>query len=327
MRRRQFISGLATAAAWPLLASAQQGERVRRVGLLQGGSDDAQSHPNSSAFAQRLQQLGWVEGQNLRIDYRWAEGNAERARKYAEELIALAPDVVLASSSSSLTPLLQATTTVPIVFVGVVDPVGAGFIESLSRPGGNATGFTFFDYDLSAKWLELLKQIGPRVKRAAILRDPTIASGIAQFAVIQYVAPSAGVELTSVDVRDETAMESAIARFARSGDGGVIVTASPLALAHRDQVVALLTRFKLPAVYFARQFVVRGGLAAYGVDTVDQFRRAASYVDRILRGEKPADLPVQAPTKYELALNLKAAKELGIEIPATLVARADEVIE
>jgi putative ABC transport system substrate-binding protein len=330
MRRREFITLIGGAAVpWPLAARAQQGERVRRIGVLQGGSDkdDPRSQSQIAAFLQALQQLGWTDGRNVKIDYHWPAGDADRARKYAAELVALAPDVILAASAVSLPPLLQVTRTVPIVFVGVVDPVGAGFVNSLARPGGSVTGFMLFEYDLSAKWLELLKQIAPGVTRAAVVRDPAITSGIGQFAVIQYVASSAGVDVSSVDVRDVPAIEPALAAFARTGNGGLIVAASPLSLVHREPIVALAARHKLPTVYFERAFVTGGGLVSYGPHVVDQYRRAASYVDRILKGEKPADLPVQAPTKYELVINLKTAKTLGLDVPPSLLVRADEVIE
>ena len=330
MRRREFLKIAGGAAvAWPLAARAQQGERTRRIGVLQGGGarDDPRLQSNTAAFLQALQQLGWTDGRNVKIDLRWPAGDADAARKYAAELVALAPDVILASGSVNLPPLLQAKRTVPIVFVGVVDPVGAGFVNSLARPGGNATGFSFFEYDLSAKWLELLKQVAPGATRAAVLRDPAITSGIGQFAVIQYVASSAGVDVSPIDVRDGPAIEPTLAAFARSGNGGLIVAASPLSLVHREVIVALATRHKLPTVYFDRTFITGGGLISYGPDVVDHYRRAAGYVDRILKGEKPADLPVQAPTKYELVINLKTAKALGLTIPPTLLGRADEVIE
>ena len=271
--------------------------------------------------------MGWTDGRNVRIDIRWGAGDADRIRKYAAELVALAPDVILATGSAAVGPLLQATRTVPIVFVHVADPVGAGFVESLARPGGNATGFTTFEYGMSGKWLELLKEIAPGVTRAAVLRDPAIAAGIGQFGAIQSVAPSLGVEVSPVDVRDAGEIERAVAAFARAPNGGLIVTASALAIVHRDLIITLAARHKLPAVYFARYFVTGGGLISYGPDLVDQYRRAAGYVDRILKGEKPADLPVQAPTKYELVINLKTAKALGLDVPPTLLARADEVIE
>jgi putative ABC transport system substrate-binding protein len=311
------------------VARAQQGERVRRIAVLQGGGDrdNPRSQLNIAAFLQTLQQLGWTDGRNVSVDYRWPAGDAEKARKYAAELVALAPDVILAVSIGSLAPLLQATRTVPIVFVAVSDPVGAGYVDSLSRPGGNATGFMLYEYDLSAKWLELLKEITPDVTRAAVLRDPAITAGIGQFAVIQYVSRSVGVEVSPVDVHDAPEIERRVAAFARSANGGLIVTASPLSFVHRELIVALATRHKLPAVYWERFFVAAGGLISYGPDQIDHFRGAAGYANRILNGEKPADLPVQAPTKYELVINLKTAKALGLTVPPTLLARADEVIE
>ena len=329
MRRREFFTLMGGAAAWPLAARAQQGERMRRIGVLPGGwdTDDLRSQPNISAFLQALQQLGWADGRNVKIDYRWPAGDADKARKYAAELVALAPDVILTISSVNMTALLQATRTVPIVFVAVVDPVGAGYVDSLSRPGGNTTGFLLFDYSLSTKWLELLKEVAPGVKRAAVLRDPTISSGPAQFGVIQAAAPSLGVEVSPVNVHDASEIERGVTAFARSGNGGLVVTGSPLSLVHRELIIALSARHKLPAIYFLRAFVTDGGLISYGPDVPDQARRAAGYVDRILRGEKPADLPVQAPTKYELVINLKTAKALGLEVPPMLLARADEVIE
>jgi putative ABC transport system substrate-binding protein len=330
MRRREFISLLGGAAAtWPLAAVAQQGERVRRIGVLISATmDDPEYQARVAAFHQGLQQLGWNDGRNVAIDTRWVTTNPDDIRKNAAGLAALAPDVILAGSgTATVAPLLQATRTVPIVFVVVIDPVGAGFIDSLARPGGNATGFTVFEYGMSGKWLELLKQLAPTLTRAAVLRDPTIASGIGQFAAVQAVAPSLGVDLSSVDVRDAAEIERAITAFARSSNGGLIVTASVLATSHRDLIIALADRLRLPAVYPYRRFVDDGGLISYGPDFVDQFRQAAGYVDRILKGEKPADLPVQAPTKYELAINLKTAKELGLSIPPAVLARADEVIE
>jgi putative ABC transport system substrate-binding protein len=271
--------------------------------------------------------LGWAEGRNLRIDYRWGLGLPDVIRKHAAELAALTPDVILASGTASLGPLLQATRTVPIVFVNVSDPVGGGFVDSLSRPGGNATGFMQFEYSLSGKWLELLKQIAPGVTRAAVLRDSALTSGIGQFAVIQSVAPSVGMEVSPVNVRDAGEIERAIAAFARSPNGGLVVTSSALAVRHREPIIALAARHKLPAVYYRRYFVASGGLVSYGYDLPDQYRRAAAYLDRVLKGEKPADLPVQAPTRYELVINLKTAKSLGLDVPPTLLARADEVIE
>jgi putative ABC transport system substrate-binding protein len=329
MRRREFITLVGgAAAAWPLAARAQQGERMRRIGVLTTlAADDPVSRSRAAAFAQGLQELGWTDGRNVRIDYRWAAGDAERFRKYAAELVALAPDVILAAASPSLMALQQASRTVPIVFVQVIDPVGGGFVESLARPGGNATGFTLYEYGISGKWLELLKEIAPRVSRVAIIRDPTLTSGTGQFAAIQSVAPSLGVEVSPVNVRDAGEIERTLTAFARSPNGGLIVTASPPAVVHRDLIVRLATQHRLPAVYWQRFYVADGGLIAYGPDPVDQYRQAAGYVDRILKGEKPADLPVQAPTKYELVINLKTAKALGIDVPTTLLARADEVIE
>jgi putative ABC transport system substrate-binding protein len=328
MTRRELIALLgSTAAAWPFAARAQPDERIRRIGVLVYlTADDAEGQARLAAFAQALEQLGWSEGRNLRIDTRWA--NADDIRRHAAELAALAPDVLLAATgTATVAPLLQATRTVPIVFVLVIDPVGAGFVESLARPGGNATGFLMFEYGLSGKWLELLKQIAPGVTRVAVLRDPAIASGIGQFGAIQSAAPSLGMEASPVNVRDASEIERDIAAFARSSNGGMIVTASPGATGHRDLIVTLAARHRLPAVYASAYFVTDGGLISYGPDTVDQYRRAAAYVDRILKGEKPADLPVQAPTRYKLVINLRTAKALGLDVPPTLLARADEVIE
>jgi putative ABC transport system substrate-binding protein len=328
MRRREFISLLGGAATWPLAARAQQAERMRRIGVLMAlASDDPEGQARLMAFVQRLQELGWTEGRNVRIEYRWASSDADRYRRYAAELVALAPDVILASGGSVVGPLRHATRTVPIVFVQVSDPVGAGFVESLARPGGNATGFTQFEYGISAKWLELLKQIAPRVTRVAVLRDPTISAGLGQWGAIQAAAPSLGVELRPIDVRDPGEIERGVTAFARESNGGLIVTTSGLVLRHRELIITLATRHRLSAVYPYRLFATGGGLISYGPDPIDPHRRAAGYVDRILKGEKPADLPVQAPTKYELVLNLKTAKALGIVIPPTLLALADEVIE
>ena len=329
MKRREFISLIGSASvAWPLAARAQQPERVRRIGVLSGL---AENHPDTqalkAAFLQGLQQLGWTDGRNVQIEYRWGAGDADNIRKYATELAALAPDVILVTGAASVGALLQATRTVPIVFTIVPDPVGSGFVASLARPGGNATGFMMFEYAISGKWPELLKQIAPSVTRAAVLRDPTIPAGIGQFAIIQSVAPSIGMEVSPVDVRDAAEIERAVAAFARKPNGGLIVTASASSVAHRNLIVTLAARHKLPAVYYRRLYVTGGGLISYGPDVADQFRRAAGYVDRILKGEKPADLPVQAPTKYELVINLKTAKALGLDIPQALLARADEVIE
>jgi putative tryptophan/tyrosine transport system substrate-binding protein len=326
MKRRGFIALVGTAVAWPLAARAQQDERVRRIGvLLPQDQDSPVAQARIAALLQELRQLGWT-GRNVRIDIHWAGADAENIRKHAAELATLAPDVILANGSVVVAPLLQATRTVPIVFVVVPDPVGGGFVNSLARPGGNATGFVQFEYGLSGKWLELLKEIAPRVTRAAVLRDAAPA-GTGQFGAIQSVAPSVGMEVSPVNIRDAGEIERAVADFARSPNGGVIVTGSALAQLHRNLIITLAARHKLPAVYFERFFVTVGGLISYGPDLVDQYRRAAGYVDRILRGEKPADLPVQAPTKYETVINLKTAKTLGLEIPPTVLARADEVIE
>ena len=301
---------------------------MRRIGVLQGlAENDPEGQARLGAFLQALQQLGWTDGRNIQILRRFTDGDADRARAYAAELVALAPDVVLTSGASTVGLMLQVSRTVPVVFVGAADPVGAGFVDSLARPGGNATGFTSYEYSMSGKWLELLKEIAPGVKRVAVLRDPAISAGTGQFGAIQTAAPSLGVELSPINVRDAAEIERAVTAFARSGNGGLIVTTSASVLAHRDLIITLAARHKLPAVYYARFYVTGGGLASYGPDYVDQYRRAAGYVDRILRGEKPADLPVQAPTRYELVINLKTAKALGLDVPATLLARADEVIE
>jgi ABC-type uncharacterized transport system substrate-binding protein len=328
LKRRQFITLLGGAAAWPLAARAQQAERVRRIGVLMNlAADDPEGQSRLAAFLRGLQQLGWSDGGNVRIDTRWAAADVDRFRSYAAELVALAPDVILASGHPSVVALQQATRTVPIVFLQVVDPVGAGFVASLARPGGNATGFTVFEYSISGKWLELLKEVVPSVTRAAIIRDAAITAGTGQFAAIQAVAPSLGIEVSPIGVHDPGEIERAIGAFARSSNGGLIVTGSALAAVHRDLIVMLAARHKLPAIYSFRYFGTAGGLISYGPDPIDQYRRAAGYVDRILKGEKPADLPVQAPTKYEMVINLKTAKALGLEIPATVLARADEVIE
>ena len=321
MRRRAFISLLGGAATWPLAARAQQGESMRRIGVLMSTSaDDPEGQARLAAFQQGLQQSGWTIGRNVRIDSRWPAGDSERLRRYAAELVALSPDVILATGSAAAGPLLQATRTIPVVFVIVPDPVGAGFVNSLSRPGGNATGFIQFEYGISGKWLELLKQIAPGVTRAAILRDPAISAGIGQFGAIQAVAPSLGV-------RDAGEIERAIEDFARSPNAGLITTGSALAVVHRHLIITLAAKHRLPAVYFQRTLVADGGLISYGADGIDQYRRAVGYIDRILKGEKPADLPVQMPTKYELVVNLKTATALGLEIPSSVLARADEVIE
>ena len=327
-QRREFITLLGAAVALPLPARAQESERVRRIAvLIPGTADDAEYQARMVAFLQGLQQLGWSDGRNVRIDIRYASGDANFTRKYATELIALAPDVILAPGSTTVGPLLQATRTVPIVFATILDPVGAGFVDSLARPGGNATGFIAFEYGLSGKWLELLKQIAPSLTRVAILRDPATAAGIGQFASIQSVAPSLGVELRPIDVREVGEIERAVTAFARSSNGGLIVTAASGSAIHSNQIITLAAQHKLPAVYSDRHFVTGGGLISYGPDRIDQYRQAAGYVDRILKGEKPADMPVQAPTKYELVINLKTAKTLRISVPPTLLATANEVIE
>jgi putative tryptophan/tyrosine transport system substrate-binding protein len=328
VKRREFISLVGGAAAWPFAAQAQHGERMRRIGALMAqAEDDPDRGVRVAAFAQGLQQLGWTIGGNVRIDYRWATSDVERSR-YAAELVALKPDVLFATSGATVGALQQATRTVPIVFVTVIDPVGGGWIASLARPGGNATGFAAAEFSLSAKWLELLKEIAPSVTRVAVIRDPSVPSGSGGFAAIQTVAPSFGIELTPVGVRDAGEIEHGITAFARSPNGGLIMVGPPSSVTlHRDLIIRLAAQHRLPAVYGARFYVANGGLIAYAADPVDQFRRAASYVDRILKGEKPADLPVQAPTKYELVINLKTAKAIGLEVPATVLARADEVIE
>ncbi len=326
--RRKFIATLGgTALAWPLAARAQQSERMRRVAVLIGGTDNPEAQRRYAAFVQGLQQLGWTDGRNVRFDIRWGAGNAADARKYAAELVALAPDVILSVGSLSVGPLLEATRTVPIVFVIVPDPVGAGIVDSLSRPGGNVTGFMMFEYSLCGKWLELLKEIAPGVTRAAVLRDAGISAGIGQFAVIQSMAPTVGVEVSPVGVRDATEIERAVATFASSANGGLILTAGPLSGVHRDLIITLAARYKLPAVYQERSYFAAGGLVSYGLNFIDQFRSAAAYVDHILKGAKPADLPVEAPTKYELVVNLKTAKALGLAVPQSILARADDVIE
>jgi putative ABC transport system substrate-binding protein len=329
MKRREFIALIGGgAAAWPLAARAQQSERMRRIGiLLPVAADDAEFQTRVGAFLQGLQQLGWAIGRNVRIDTRWAGASATEIRRHAAELVELAPDVILAHGVPTLGPLLQATRTVPIVFPTAADPVAAGFVDSLARPGGNATGFMDLEYGMAGKWLELLKQIASGVTRVAVLRDPATPTGPAQFGVIQAVAPSLGMEVNPVNVRDAGEIERAVGAVARFPNGGLIVTPSGWASVHRELIVKLAAQHMLPAVYFGRYFVADGGLISYGPDLSDQYRRAASYVDRILKGEKPADLPVQAPTKFELVINLKTAKALGLEIPPPLLARADEVIE
>jgi putative tryptophan/tyrosine transport system substrate-binding protein len=327
IRRREFITLLGGAAvAWPIMARAQQ--RARHIGILMNlAADDPEAPARIAALAQGLGEFGWNVGGNLRIDYRWGAGDAERIRKEAAELVALAPDVILCSGSPSVAALQRATDRVPIVFVQVVDPVGSGFVESLARPNGNITGFSVFEYGIGGKWLELLKEIAPRVTQAAVLRDLALASGSGQLGAIQSVAPSLGVELKPIGVDDASAIERAVAAFARSANGGLIVTGSTLTAVHRELIVTLAARHRLPAIYPFRYFVAVGGLISYGPNSIDPYRRSARYVDRILKGEKPADLPVQAPTKYEMVINLKAARAIGLEVPTTVLARADEVIE
>jgi putative ABC transport system substrate-binding protein len=328
MKRREFITLLGGATAWPLTARAQERKRIRRVGaLMPYAANDPQAQARNAAFLQGLQQLGWTVGTNVQIDYRWSAGNEDDTRKYAAELVALAPDVIFASGSAAVGPLRRATRTVPIVFAATPDPVGAGFVESLARPGGNITGFTPYEYGIGAKWLEVLKEIAPSVARVAVVRDPTITAGIGLWGAIQSVSPSFGVELRPVDVGDAGEIERALAAFAGSPNGGLILTGSALAIVHRDLIIALAARYRLPAVYYERYFAAAGGLISYGYDTVKAYRLAAGYVDRILKGEKPADLPVQTPTKYELVINLKTAKALGLQVPDKLLAIADEVIE
>ncbi len=328
MRRREFFGVIGGAAVLPLVANAQQVAQMRRIGVLIGlAANDAQGRATLAALLQGLQQSGWIDGRNVRVDYRWGGGNAEDARKYAAELVSLGPDVMVATGGASVGALLQATKTIPVVFANVPDPVGSGFVESLSRPGGNTTGFVQFEYNLSGKWLEILKQIAPNMTSSAILWDPTIIAGIGQFAVIQSGAPSLGIDVRAINVRDAAEIERSVEAFARIANGGIIVTASALAILHRDLIVNLAARYKLPAVYFQKLFVAEGGLISYGADFFDQYRRAAGYVDRILKGEKPANLPVQAPTQYELVINLKTAKALGLTVPSVLLAQASEIIE
>ena len=329
LKRREFITLLGgTAAAWPLAAGAQQAERMRRIGvLMNAAADDPEGQARIAAFHQGLQELGWTLGRNARIDARWGAVDADSSRRYAAELVGLAPDVILAAASPAVAALQQTTRTIPIVFTTVADPVGAGFVETLAHPGGNITGFSLFEYTLSGKWLELLKEIAPSVTRAAVLRDPTVGSGVGQYAIIQALAPSLRVELRSIDVRDPGEIERAIVTFAQSPNGGLIIAGSPEAVVHRNLIISLAAHHQLPAVYCLPYFARSGGLIAYGPDTVSPYRRAAQYVDRILKGEKPADLPVQAPTQYELVINLKTAKTSGITLPDTVLARANEVIE
>src|SRR5262245_15711083 len=330
MRRREFITllGGGVAAGWPLAAQAQQRERMRRIGVLMTiAADDPESPARLAALLQGLQELGWVDGRNMRVEYRWAPGGADLRLKAATELVALAPDVIVANGSSGAEPLLQATRTVPIVFVLVPDPVGAGLVDSLARPGGNATGFMSFDFSMGGKWLEVLKQIAPQTTRVGVLRDASQIGGVGQFSAIQSVAPTLGIEVIPINVRDADRVENAIGAFARFTNSGLIVTASALAQTHRDLIFASAAKHRLPAVYWDRVLVSRGGLISYGPDLRDQFRLAAGYVNRILKGEKPSDLPVQAPTRFATVINLKTAKALGLDVPPMLLARADEVIE
>jgi putative ABC transport system substrate-binding protein len=326
--RREVITLLGSTASWPLAARAQQSDRIRLLGVL---SPLPAGHPDNqlrhAAFLEALTQLGWSDGRNVRVEARHSAGDPAATRQNAAELVALAPDIILATGGVGAAEMLQATRSVPIVFVIVPDPVGSGFVESLAQPGGNATGFMMFEYDLSAKWLELLKQIAPGVTHAAVLRDAAIAPGIGQFAVIQSVARSVGVDVRAINLRNAAEIERSITAFARVPNAGLILTASALSAVHRDLIISLAARFKLPMTYHERSYVAAGGLVSYGANFVDQYRRAAGYVDRILKGTKPADLPVQAPTKYDLTINLKTAKALGLTVPPTLLARADEVIE
>src|SRR5262245_19349722 len=328
MKRREFITLIGGAAAtWSFAARAQQ-EAMRRIGILVSlGADDRQGQARHAAFIQRLKELGWTEGRNVRVETRWAAGNAADMRKYAAELVSFAPSVILAAGGSTVVPLMQATNTIPIVFTGASDPVGGGLVASLSRPGGNVTGFTPFEYSMSGKWLELLKEVAPAVKRVAVLRDPSIPQGIGQFGAIQSLGPSLGVEVIPLNVRDAVEIERDITAFARGSNGGLIITGSGLAIVHRELIITLAARYKLPAIYFERFFITDGGLISYGPDVLEQYRRAAAYADRILKGEKPADMPVEAPAKYETVINLKAAKALDLTVPPTLLSRADGVIE
>jgi putative tryptophan/tyrosine transport system substrate-binding protein len=328
MRRRQFLGLIGGAVAAPRLAQAQQGERVRRIALLLTAPANDSEYPTLvKAFLQRLEELGWTEGRNLKVEVRWGGTGPEGMLKNAMDLAAQSPEVILAPGSSAAGPALRATRTIPVVFTIVPDPVGAGFVENLARPGGNATGFTSFDYGIGGKWLELLREAVPGVKRLGILRDADITAGIGQWSAIQAVAPIMGIEVTPINVRDPADLQQAIADFARGLNGGLVITSGAAPVRHRALIVRLAAEHKLPAIYYAKAFVTTGGLMSYGADRLDQFRRAADYVDRILDGEKPADLPVQAPTRYELVVNLKAANALGLAMPQSLLARADEVIE
>jgi putative ABC transport system substrate-binding protein len=328
MRRREFVVGIGSSSVWPLAARAQQSGRVRRIGVLSNkSSGDAQGREEAAAFADALKAHGWISGGNVQIDYRWGAGDGERYRTYAAELVAQAPDVLLAAGGTVTGALQRVTRDIPIVFVETSDPVNRGLVASLSRPGGNTTGFILFEYSICGKWLELLKEIAPRITRAAVIRDPSEFSGVAEFAAIQAIAPTLGVDLSPIDPRDSGAMERAIKDFAHQSNGGLIVTGSGASIKDRDRIIALAAQERLPAAYAYRFFVTAGGLISYGPDEIDQYRRAADYVDRIFKGEKPADLPVQAPTKYELVINLKTAKALDIAVPQSLTARADRVIE
>jgi putative tryptophan/tyrosine transport system substrate-binding protein len=329
MRRRDFFKAIgALATAWPLASRARQNDQIRRIGVLMNfPSDDEEGQARLRAFVQALQKLGWTEGGNVRIDTRWAADDADRYRQYSEELVTLTPDVILASASPSVAALQRITLTVPIVFASVIDPIGAGFVSTMARPGGNTTGFTVYEYSISGKWLELLKEIAPDLARVAVLRDPSIAAGIGQFAAIQSAASSLRTELSAIDTRDAEGIERALAVFAQEPNGGVIITGSSSAITHRALIISLMMRYRLPNLYPFRYYPANGGLASYGANSIDAYTRAASYIDRILKGEKPADLPVQAPTKYELVINLKTAKAIGLTIPGTVLARADEIIE
>jgi putative ABC transport system substrate-binding protein len=327
MKRREFIATLGGAAAWPVVARGQRSERMRRIGVLMATSVETDLRTDVAMFVEGLHQLGWVDGRDVQIEVRWARGDPAEARRRAEELVALPADVIMANGQLGLQTVLRATRSVPIVFGGVADPVGSGFVDSLARPGGNATGFINFEYALSAKWVELLKQIAPTVTRVGVLRDPELTAGVGQFAVIQSVAPSIGLDASVINMRDARQIEQDITRFASLPNGGLILTGSAVSVVHHDLIIALAAQHKLPAVYFRRYFVTSGGLISYGPDLGEQFRGAARYVDRILKGEKPADLPVQAPTKYELVINLRTAKALGLDVPHSLLTRADEVIE
>ena len=328
MRRRQFITLLGGAAAWPVAARGQQGERVRRIGVLMSlAEDDREGQARLAAFLQGLQELGWIDGRNVRVDTRWGAGGGECVRKYTAELVALTPDVILASGGSVVAGLLQATRTVPIVFTQTPDPVGAGFVESLARPGGNATGFSIFEYSMGGKWLELLKQTAPGVTRVAVIRDPATPQGIGQFSAVHSLAPLLGLDVSPINVREPGEIERTIAATAHTPNSGLIVTGSNFAIVHRELIIKLANQYKLPAVYPLRFFVAAGGLICYGPESIEPHKRAAGYIDRILKGEKPSDLPVHAPTKYELVINLKTAKALGLTLPPTVLARADEVIE